>query len=112
MSKTSTQLTSVWEQLNVALSFKTQHIWILNVGDLKMLEVPLEYFLDLAYDAGRWGRDSLIEYLAMRAERDFAVDAKMAHEIADIMAQYSILASRRKAELVDSETFSLLNYNE
>lgn len=102
----------MWEQLNVALSFKTNNVWILNVGDLKMLEVPLEFFMDLAYDAGRWGRDSLIEYLALRAQRDFGVDSTIAQEIADIMATYSIYASRRKAELVDSETFSLLNYEE
>ncbi|BEI93530.1 uncharacterized protein CcaverHIS019_0511580 [Cutaneotrichosporon cavernicola] len=102
---------AVWEQLNVALAFKTDEIWILNVGDLKMLEVPLEYFLDMAYDAGRWPRISLEEYLSLRAERDFGA-GKLAGEIADIMARYSVYASRRKAELVDSETFSLLNYDE
>jgi hypothetical protein len=56
----------VWEQMNVARSFKTNNIWILNVGDLKLLEVPLEYFMDLAYDSDRWPRDSLLEYLSER----------------------------------------------
>lgn len=105
-------LTTVWEQLNVAVSFKTNNIWILNVGDLKTLEIPLEYFLDLAYDAGRWPRDSLLEYLSLRAQRDFGVDAETAKEVADISAMYSVYASRRKAELVDPETYSLLNYDE
>ncbi|BEJ10592.1 hypothetical protein CspHIS471_0100140 [Cutaneotrichosporon sp. HIS471] len=80
---------AVWEQLNVALAFKTDEIWILNVGDLKMLEVPLEYFLDMGYDAGRWPRTSLEEYLSLRAERDFGA-GKLAGEIADIMAMYSV----------------------
>jgi len=102
----------VWEQLNVALSFKTDTIWILNVGDLKTLEIALEYFLDIAYDAPRWPRTSLTEYLAARAERDFGVEGDAAKEVADIIGTYSIYASRRKAELVDSDTFSILNYNE
>ena len=41
----------MWEQLNVAVSFDMTEIWILNVGDLKFLESPLEYFLSIAYDA-------------------------------------------------------------
>lgn len=102
----------MWEQLNAALSFDTAEMWMLNVGDLKMLEVPLEYFLDLAYDAGRWPRDSMLEYLALRAARDFGASAELAREVAEIMAAYSVYASRRKAELVDAETFSLLNYDE
>lgn len=102
----------MWEQLNVALSFKTDNIWILNVGDLKTLEIPLEWFLDIAYDASRWPRTALAEYLAERATRDFGVVGDAAKEVADIMATYSIYASRRKAELVDSETFSILNYDE
>lgn len=103
---------AVWEQLNVALAFKTDTMWILNVGDLKMLEVPAEYFLDLAYDAARWPRTSLEEYLSLRAGRDFGLSAHLAHEVASIMATSSVYASRRKAELVDAETFSLLNYDE
>ena len=102
----------MWEQLNVAVSFKTDQVWILNVGDLKFLEVPLEYFMNLAYDAGRWPRESLSEYLALVAERDFNVSGDDAKEVADIMATCSMYASRRKAELVDANTFSLLNYDE
>jgi hypothetical protein len=112
----------VWEQMNIARSFKTNQIWILNVGDLKLLEVPLEYFLDLAYDSDRWPKNSLLDYLAERAKRDFGVDD--GEEIAYIMLTYSVhaprmtaayeqtYASRRKAELVDPETFSLINYDE
>jgi hypothetical protein len=79
----------VWEQMNVARSFKTNNIWILNVGDLKLLEVPLEYFMDLAYDSDRWPRDSLLEYLSERAERDFGSHSP-SEEIARIMLTYSV----------------------
>lgn len=64
-------------------------IWILNVGDIKMLETPLEYFMNLAYDSDRWPRDSLLAYLTEWAEREFALteDSK---EIAEIVATYSV----------------------
>jgi hypothetical protein len=82
----------VWEQMNIARSFKTNNIWILNVGDLKLLEVPLEYFMDLAYDSDRWPRDTLLEYLSERSQRDFGSNSP-SEEIARIMLTYSV--SRR-----------------
>lgn len=63
-------------------------IWILNVGDLKFLETPLEYFLSIAYDAPAIPRGSLIDWLSDIACRDFGDD--VAGEIAQIMALYSV----------------------
>ncbi|KAL7425257.1 hypothetical protein Q5752_000945 [Cryptotrichosporon argae] len=103
-------LAKMWEQLTVAHTFRTDKIWICNVGDLKNLETPLEYFMDLGYDLGRWGRDSLLAYLREKAERDFGLEDGT--ETAEIMAKYSILASRRKAELLDSNTYSIVSYSE
>lgn len=65
-------------------------IWILNVGDMKLLEIPLEYFLNLAYDTERWPRNSLTEYLALWAMRDFGLGSKDACEVADIMGHYQV----------------------
>lgn len=85
-------------------------IWIINVGDLKFLETPLEYFMQLAYDSERWPLGSTIDFLRLVAARDFG--SEHAGEIAEIMALYSMYASRRKAELLDTETYSLVNYDE
>lgn len=81
------RLTTVWEQLNIARTFRTTQIWILNVGDLKLLETPLEYFMELAYDSDRWPKDSLKTYLAEKAKRDFG---DFADDIAEIMLAYSV----------------------
>lgn len=66
-------------------------IWILNVGDLKFLETPLEYFMQLAYDSDRWPLGTASEFLRYTAERDFG--ERHAAEIADIWALYSVRVS-------------------
>lgn len=63
-------------------------IWILNVGDLKFLESPLEYFMQLAYDSDQWPMGTTIDFLRYTAERDFGKEH--AAEIADIWALYSV----------------------
>ena len=78
----------MWEQLNVALSFDMTEIWILNIGDLKFLETPLEFFLSVAYDGKATQREGVKSWLQATAERDFG--AEHAAEIAEIMALYSV----------------------
>jgi hypothetical protein len=81
-------LSKTWEQMNVASSFNTTEIWILNVGDLKPLEVPIEYFLNLAYDSSRWPLNSVQEYLKLWATREFG--PLYAEEIAYLVNSYSV----------------------
>lgn len=83
-------LAKMWEQLNVATSFETTQIWILNVGDLKMLETPLEWFMDIAYDSKALPRDSLIPWLKRRSKRDFEMNDPSAEEAAKVIAEYSV----------------------
>ena len=52
---TSTPLTKVWEQMTMAYDYGVKDVWIVNVGDLKFNEIPLAYFLTLAYDFEAWG---------------------------------------------------------
>ncbi|MCR4739091.1 MAG: glycosyl hydrolase 115 family protein, partial [Lachnospiraceae bacterium] len=62
----STHLPKVWEQMSEAYEKGIRDIWIVNVGDLKPQELPLSYFMDLAYDYDRWGEknpDSPMLYL-------------------------------------------------
>lgn len=39
-----------WEQLTAAYEYGIREIWIVNVGDMGLLEMPLNYFMDMAYD--------------------------------------------------------------
>ncbi|CAK7207467.1 hypothetical protein SEUCBS139899_010277 [Sporothrix eucalyptigena] len=114
------QLTKTAEQMGMAYARGADRIWIVNVGDLKALELPISHFLDLAYDAPRWGAGEDVtvkEWTAAWAEREFgdgfgAVPSDLAHQVASVIARYSMFASRRKYELVEPETYSVLNYGE
>lgn len=102
----------VWEQMDIARRFETTELWILNVGDLKILEIPIEWYLSLAYDSDRWPRNSLAGYLSLWGKRDFDLSEEDSWELAEIMGHYQMMVSRRKPEQIDSGTFSNANYEE
>jgi len=103
-------LPKVWEQMNLAWHYGATNLWIVNVGDIKPQEVPLEFFLTLGRDPAAWTKDNLDAYLRCWAEREFG--AKHATDIADIVAKYAKYNGRRKPELLEPGTFSLDNYGE
>lgn len=104
------QLEKVAEQLHMAYTRQSRRIWIVNVGDLKPLEIPISYFLDLAYDAEQWGVDGIQDWVKAWISREF--DTKYVDEISSIITRFGIYAGRRKFELVEANTHSVLNYNE
>lgn len=85
-------------------------IWIVNVGDLKPVEIPISHFLDMAYDAEMWSVDSTNDWATAWAAREFG--PAMASEISGIMVQYGMMANRRKYELIEPESYSVINYDE
>jgi hypothetical protein len=103
-------ITKVWEQMNLAYEYDADRIWIVNVGDLKPMEFPIEFFLTFAWDPHRWPKEMIAEYTRMWAEREFG--SQYATEIAHIVSQYTKLNGRRKPELIDPDTFSEVNYQE
>ncbi len=103
-------ITKVWEQMNLAYEYGADRIWIVNVGDLKPMEFPIEFFLTFAWDPHRWPKEMIAQYRRMWAEREFG--SEHATEIAHIVSQYTKLNGRRKPELIDPDTFSQVNYQE
>ena len=103
-------ITKVWEQMNLAYRYGADRIWIVNVGDLKPMEFPMEFFLTLAWNPDKWPHERIPEYSRMWAEREFG--PKYAGEIADIVSKYSKYNGRRKPELLEPVTFSLVDYRE
>jgi hypothetical protein len=103
-------LPKMWEQMSLALAYGADRLWIVNIGDLKPEEVPLEFFLTLGWNPQAWPKERLDEYLLRWAERDFG--ASHAGEIANLVAQYAKFNGRRKPELLAPDTFSLTDYQE
>ena len=46
----ATQTQQMFEQLSLAYDFGIQRLWILNVGDLKPMEYPIQLFMDMAWN--------------------------------------------------------------
>jgi hypothetical protein len=103
-------IAKVWEQMNLAYAYDARRIWIVNVGDLKPMEFPIEYFLSLAWNPQRWPHDKIAEFGRLWAEREFG--PAYAADIADIVSKYTKYSGRRKPELLEPGTFSLENYGE
>ena len=100
----------VWEQMNLAHAHGADRIWIVNVGDLKPMEFPMEFFLTMARDPAAMGRERLGEYTRQWAARQFG--EAQAEPIAALIRETGRLNGRRKPELLAPGTYSLTNYRE
>ena len=119
-------LANTWEQLNQAASYGNDRLWVANVGDMKGNELPLQFFLDYAWDPSALPVSRLSTW-----ERGFAAanfGSAVASEIAGVLHDYGRLQSRRKPELLNrritlqpdgtivyddqATPFSLVNYRE
>jgi hypothetical protein len=96
--------------MNLALAYGADRLWVVNVGDGKPMEFPIEFFLDYARTPQRWDKDDLDEFTKLWAAREFGPEH--ADEIATAMEDYTRYNGRRKPELIDTTTFSLANYGE
>lgn len=100
----------VWEQMRFAHSMGARQVWIVNVGDLKPMEYPLQFFLDLAWDPAGWTAERLADYPRRWAEEQFGAEHALA--IGNLVSQYSKFNGRRKPELLSASTYSLENFRE
>lgn len=104
-----TQIERVWEQMNLAYEWGVKDLWIVNVGDLKPMELPISFFLDFGWDADMKASDLPIYYLNW-ADQQFGNEH--ATEIADIIALSTKYSARRTPEMLKPDTYSLDNYRE
>lgn len=102
-------LPRIWEQMHLAYKHQVKEIWIVNVGDIKPMELPISFFLDYAWNPERIGADDVKPYTVQWATQQFGEEH--ATNIADLLSKYAKYNSRRKPELLDHKTFSF-NYNE
>ncbi|HLU07472.1 MAG TPA: glycosyl hydrolase 115 family protein [Woeseiaceae bacterium] len=103
-------ISKVQEQMNLAWRHGADRIWIVNVGDLKPMEFPTEFFLRMAWDPERWTYDRVDDYSHAWAAREFG--DQHAREIAALIKGYTKLNGRRKPEMLTPGTYSLVNYRE
>jgi Glycosyl hydrolase family 115/Gylcosyl hydrolase family 115 C-terminal domain len=100
----------VWEEMHLTKEYGDDRIWIVNVGDIKPMEFPIEFFMDYAWNPGQWPAGKLPDYTREWAQRQFG--PTFADSIARILTLYTTYNGRRKPELLSPDTYSLLNYRE
>ncbi|WP_432712971.1 glycosyl hydrolase 115 family protein [Pedobacter sp.] len=99
-----------WEQMNLAYEYNANQIWIVNVGDLKPMEFPIEFFLDYAWAPDAIPAEKLKTYTVDWAAKQFGVThANAIARLIDLTLKYN---GRIKPELFNEKTYSLINYNE
>ena len=80
-------------------------LWIVNVGDIKPMEFPTSFFLDMAWNPKAMTLARMDAYPRDWAAQQFGPEH--AAEIGAILQRYGELIARRKPELLDADTYSL-----
>ena len=100
----------IWEQMNLAYRYGIDKIWIVNVGDLKPMEYPIQFFLDMAWDPEAYNPQNLTQHTVDFCRTVFGEE--FADEGARLLRTYAKYNRRRTPESLDDETYSLANYHE
>lgn len=104
---------NMWEQLTLAYDYGIDRLWILNVGDLKPMEYPIQLFMDMAWNPKAKefvpDTDNVVSALT-RHTRDFCAGlfgGKYADEAACILNRCGKLNGRSTPEMLDATTYDL-----
>ena len=100
----------IWEQMNLTYQHGVDKIWVVNVGDLKPMEYPISFFLDMAWNPDQFNTDNLLQHTEQWCAQQFG--EKYAKESARIINLYTKYNRRVTPELLNEKTYSLENYNE
>lgn len=94
----------VWQQMRMARQYGADRLWIVNVGDIKPMEFATSFFLTMAWNPDAMTLEAMQAYPARWAAAQFGEAQGPA--IGALLTRYGQLASRRKPELVDADTYT------
>lgn len=106
----TTQVERSWEQMRLAWAHGVERLWIVNVGDIKPMELPISAFLDQAWDPDAADLAWIEGYPAAWAAEQFGPEH--AKDIGEILTRYTQYNARRKPELISPDTWSLVHERE
>ena len=99
-----TPIQNMWEQLQLAYNGGIQKLWILNVGDLKPMEYPIQLFMDMAWNPTKYNVDNLLDHpKAFCAESLGDDQAEEAAQILNLVSKYN---GRITSEMLDARTYT------
>jgi hypothetical protein len=100
-----TQTQQMFEQLSLAYDYGIQRMWILNVGDLKPMEYPIQLFMDMAWNPKEYSQQTITDH----TRRFFSAvcgDA-IATEAASIYNTNCQYMARVTPEMLDAQTYNI-----
>jgi len=104
------QIERVWEQMKLTYEHGVKEIWIVNVGDIKPMELPISFFFDYAWNPEAVQAKDLPDYYVDWAKQQFG--GQYAKEIAEMLSLYTKYNARRTPEMLTASTYSVENYRE
>lgn len=112
----STPFSLIWEQMSQVYDSGIRDVWIVNVGDLKFHEVPLSYFMSMAYDYDKWGSsnpDSYHQYIEKWSGENFAAaDTLIRKKIDFVLNEYIKINYLRRPESLNPQIYDGCSFNE
>jgi len=106
----TTQIERVWEQMNLAYRYGVKDLWLVNVGDIKPMELPISFFMDFAWDPDAIQAADLPNYYLKWTKQQFG--DQYAKETAELLSLYTKYNARRTPEMLEPNTYSYKNYQE
>ncbi len=100
-----TPIAHLWEQMNLCVEYGIDRLWILNVGDLKPMEYPIDLFLRMAWNPNAFNAQNFRQHTL-----EFCKDAfgeKNAKAAANIIEKYSTYNGRVTPEMLNIRTYNL-----
>lgn len=114
----STPLPKVWEQLTMAYEYGIKDLWIVNVGDIRPQELPLSYYMALAYDYEGMGinhPNETDDFIRGWVEEQFGgvvEDDDVKEEIVSVLKAYTRMHGNRRPEVTYPDTYHVTHYGE
>ena len=99
-----TPIQNMWEQLQLAYNGGIQKLWILNVGDLKPMEYPIQLFMDMAWNPTKYRAANLLDHPKAFCADTFGED--QAEEAASLLNLVSKYNGRITSEMLDATTYT------
>ena len=100
-----TPIQNMWEQLQLTYDYGVEKLWILNVGDLKPMEYPITFFMDMAWNPKQFNVSNLLDHPRRFCAQQFGED--QADEAMRILNLYSKYNGRVTGEMLDRNTYNL-----
>lgn len=106
----TTTVPKMREQLGLAYKTGIDDLWVINVGDLKPKEIPIDFIMRYAWNPDAITADDTYKYTTAWAAQNFG--DSFASDIAYIVSRYPKYNLWRKAEVQRPGIFSVANYHE